>query len=317
MLVQTSSPSLPQPNLHLFGAATPAGSALRELVFAESYPWPLYGYSRDPAKQFDWIYPADFHDPISFHPQGDPRLHLGDIWISFAPIWLLAPFLEYLAVNQPNRLQGLRGVIACSSTSVITKRFAANEPDRQLVSRLSAAEAQLSETCRSLEIPCRILRPTLVYGQVGPYRDQNLSRLLVIMRRLPCLLLPANTGLRQPIHARQLAAVALELARQLCDDGCDLMQAECIAVGGDTELSYADMLRVLQRSLPKSDPALRCRLLSIPNPLFFFLAAPLLLRSAKVFEAVLRMSADLSGFTPAHLLSGEPPQPFPVQPLVR
>jgi len=77
------------------------------------------------------------------------------------------------------------------------------------------------------------------------------------------------------------------------------------------------MLRALQRSVPQSDPARRCRLLSISNPLFFLLAAPLLLWSSKAFEAVLRMSADLSGFTPAHQLTGEPHQPFPLMPLAR
>jgi len=304
-------------DFHLFGAATPAGESFRELVSSDLSLCSLYGYSRNPVKQRAWMHRADFRDPMAFQPPGDPRSRLDCLWISFSPIWLFAPFLEQLAFSHPERLQGLRGVIACSSSSVITKRFAANQSDRQLVSRLGAAEAQLSATCRSLEIPCVILRPTLVYGQVGPYGDKNLSRLLAIMRRLPCLLLPVNTGLRQPIHARQLAAVALQLARQISATGWDPMQADCIAAGGDTELSYADMLRALQRSLAQSDPARRCRLLSIPNPLYFLLAAPLLLRSSKLFEAVLRMSADVSGFTPAHQLSGEPPKPFPVQPLAR
>ena len=284
---------------------------------ADSCPWSLFSYSRDPAKQRECLYRVDFHDPMAFHPQGDAKLRQYGLWISFAPIWLLAPFFEQLAAGHPERLQGLRGVIACSSSSVITKRFAANQSDRQLVARLAAAETQLSSTCRRLEIPCRILRPTLIYGHVDLYGDRNLSSLLSIMTRLPCLVLPRDTGLRQPIHARQLASVAFQFARQLSTTGWDPTQAECIAVGGDTELSYTDMLRTLQRSLPQSDPARRCRLLSIPNPLFFLLAAPLLLWSPKVFEAVLRMSADLGGFTPAHHLSGEAPQSFPVMPLAR
>jgi hypothetical protein len=40
-----------------------------------------------------------------------------------------------------------------------------------------------------------------------------------------------------------------------------------------------------------------------------------LLPSPKAFEAVLRMGANLSGFTPAHQLLGREPQPFPVLPL--
>jgi hypothetical protein len=46
--------------------------------------------------------------------------------------------------------------------------------------------------------------------------------------------------------------------------------------------------------------------------LFFLLSAPLLLHSPKAFEAVLRMAADLAGFTTAHQLLEQPPAPFPV-----
>jgi hypothetical protein len=56
-------------------------------------------------------------------------------------------------------------------------------------------------------------------------------------------------------------------------------------------------------------------LLPIPNRVFFNLAAPKLLHSPKAFEAVLRMGANLAGFTPAHQLLGTDPQPFPVLPL--
>ena len=173
------------------------------------------------------------------------------------------------------------------------------------------AEEQLLATCHRLQVSCRILQPTLIYGQVGRYQDRNLSRLLQLLRRLPLLPLPAHTGLRQPIHARQLAAVAFHLARQLTAAGWDPAQPARIPLGGDVQLSYRAMLRALQQAQPPGDPARRCRLLRIPNRLFLLLAAPLMLRSPKAFEAVLRMGADLAGFVPAHQLLAEPPQPFP------
>jgi len=139
--------------------------------------------------------------------------------------------------------------------------------------------------------------------------------LLQLLRRLPCLPLPAETGLRQPIHASQLAAVAFHMAEELSRSGCDPALPERISLGGDTTLSYASMIRTLQQAQPAGDPARRCQLLPIPNRLFFSLAAPLLLRSPMAFEAVLRMGANLSGFTPAHHLLGRDPQPFPVLPL--
>ena len=105
------------------------------------------------------------------------------------------------------------------------------------------------------------------------------------------------------------------MAEQLRGSGWDPSLPERITLGGDTTLTYAGMISALQQAQPADDPARRCHLLPIPNRLFFFLAAPLLLLSPKAFEAVLRMSANLSGFTPAHQVLGCEPQPFPVLPL--
>ena len=294
--------------LHLFGGATTSGEALCRFA-AHSLPdWQLQVYSR----HFAGAMRCDFADPPNFLPAG---VGIPSLWISFGPIWLLAPFLEQLAKHHPERLQDFRGLIACSSSSALTKRFAANNFDRALVARLINAEDQLLATCRHLDVPCRILRPSLIYGQVGPYGDRNLSRLLALMRRLPLVLLPSHTGLRQPIHASQLAAVALQLAQQMLGPGLDPALPERIALGGDSQLSYKAMLQALQQALPANDPARNCRICDIPNRLFFLLATPLLLRSPKAFEAVLRIGADLAGFTPSHQLLDQPPQPFPVLPL--
>ena len=294
--------------LHLFGAATATGEAFRQQAVNTNSPWLVHAYSRRSVAT-----PADFINPSSFRPAGNP----GDpaLWISFGPIWLLSPFIEQLARQHPERIAGMRGLIACSSSSAITKRFAANRFDRELVSHLIGAEATLLTVCRRLEVPCHILQPTLIYGHVGPYGDRNLSKLLQLLRRLPCLPLPAETGLRQPIHASQLAAVTLHIAERLRRSVGDSSLPERIPLGGDTTFTYASMLRALQQAQPAGDPARRCRLLPIPNRLFFSLAAPLLLRSPKDFEAVLRMGANLSGFTPAHQLLCSEPLPFPVLPL--
>ena len=294
--------------LHLFGAATPSGEALRLHAAQSLQDCQVQLYSR----RLAGAKRCDFADPSGFRPAG---VGIPALWISFGPIWLLAPFLEQLAKHHPERLQDFRGLIACSSSSALTKRFAANNFDRALVARLISAEDQLLATCRSLDVPCRILRPSLIYGQVGPYGDHNLSRLLVLMRRLPLVALPSHTGLRQPIHASQLAAVTLHLAQQMLGPGLDPALPERIALGGDSQISYKAMLQALQQALPANDPARNCRICEIPNRLFLLLTAPLLLRSPKAFEAVLRIGADLAGFTPSHQLLDQPPQPFPVLPL--
>jgi len=292
---------------HCFGASTSTGEALRNLVGSD-----LLGYSRNPSSSSHWLYPADLRDPEGFYPSGnssDPS-----VWISFAPIWLFAPFLESLATFHPDRLHGLRGVVACSSSSAITKRFAFNRFDRHLVTRLISAEDLLISTCRRLSIPCFVLRPTLIYGQVGAFGDRNLSQVLKLLRRFPLLLIPSDSGLRQPIHASQLAAVALHLASQFTGTELNHSSSQLIAVGGDTTLSYFEMIFALQQAQPSDDPARRCHLLSVPNRLFFLLSALLLIRSPKSYEAVLRMGANLSGFTPAHQILGSEAKHFPVLP---
>ena len=297
--------------LHLFGAATNTGEAFKRLLCANHPDWKLEAYSRSNPS----LRSADFNDPEGFRPGGEPGA--SGFWISFGPIWLLATFIERLAKAHPDRLEGVRGVIACSSSSVITKRFAVNRFDHELVARLTTAEDQLLATCRRMDLQCRILRPTLIYGRVGPYTDRNLSRLIGLMRRLPFLPLPSHTGLRQPIHASQLAAVALELVNQFTAGGWGPQLPQRIAIGGDSEVSYAAMLLALQQSLACTDPARNCRLLPIPTRLFQAAAAPLVLHSPKAFESVLRVSADLSGFTPTHkLLNINKQQKFPVYPLI-
>ena len=301
--------------VHLFGATTPVGEGVRVLCHSSCCPINVFCYSRHRRRGSADLFPVDLCNPGQFSFFGQSSLP--KVWISFAPIWLFASFFEWLAFNCPERLNGIRGIIACSSSSAITKRFAFNRFDRQLAARLVSAEDRLIAASRSLELPCKILRPAIIYGQVGSYGDRNISVLLRLMSRLPFLPIPAETGLRQPIHASQLASVALCLAKQLSESGMCLPLHERISVGGDVQLSYTAMLQSLQRSLPAHDSARRCRLLPIPDRLFYLIAAPLLLYSPRIFEVVLRMSADLNDFTPAHQLNGENVKMFPVDPLAR
>ncbi|MCS5698233.1 hypothetical protein NZK32_04150 [Cyanobium sp. FGCU-52] len=300
-------------NLLLFGASSPSGEALR--TQAGSLPLKVAGRRRPPGCPQEQFLPCDLSDPqATLGAVADQA-----VLVSFAPIWELAPFLARQAQERPAALAGLEGVIACSSSSVITKRFAVNAFDRRLVQQLTEAQRSLEQTCRLLGVPLRILAPTLIYGQVGPFRDRNLSVLANLMRRTPVLPLPAHTGLRQPIHASQLAAVALHLAQRLSPLPPAAVPGEAsdvlLALGGDDCLSYREMLQRLRASLPAGDPGRNCRLLTVPTHLMHVLAAPLLPVKPKLFEAVLRIGADLAGFTPTHRILEAAPQPFPLGPL--
>ena len=294
--------------IHLLGASTPTGRAFQEFVALRDQPVELRIYSRtDPAMER-----LDLGDASSLKPS---VCGSGDLWISFSPIWLLASFVQDVQHFKPGLLSALAGVIACSSSSALTKRFASNRFDRNLVQCLQEAEATLQREMQSLGVPLQILSPTLIYGACGDRGDRNLSRLIGLMRRLPFLPLPASSGLRQPIHVSQLAAVAWHVARTMASSPDSPAPQEPIVCGGDEALSYRDMLRRLQQALPHDDPARRCRLIEVPQRLFFTAASPLQLISPKTFEAVLRIGADLSGFMPAHELLQQPRQTFPLLPL--
>jgi hypothetical protein len=291
----------------LFGATSPSGLAF--LQAAGSLSVTVAGRHRpegfaDSAFQLCDLRSAD--------PLEQP---LEGILVSFAPLWDLAPFLSRLAQQHPGQLAGVKAVVACSSSSVITKRFAFNRFDRDLVRRLSDSQDILIRTCQDLGLPCRIVAPTLIYGRVGAHGDRNLSQLLQWMRRFPLLPIPADTGLRQPIHATQLAAVVRTLVMALGRQTDGAPVSDVIAVGGDDTLTYHELLLRLQQQCEASDRARSCRLVAMPAWLFRVLAAPLLLAAPKGFEAVMRMQVDLAGFLPAHRLLGQDPRPFPVLPV--
>jgi len=303
------------PLIKLFGASTPSGAAFLEAAIGRDVT--VVG------RQCPLGWPQEQFLPLDLTDTAAPTPTLDGVLVSFAPLWHLAPFVANLLrdhqVGGPQKRHGqkhhgLTGVVACSSSSVVTKRFAANNFDRALVRRLEQAEDALEQACQNAAIPCRILRPTLIYGQAGGYGDRNLSVLINAMGRLPLLPIPSHTGLRQPIHAKQLAGVALLLA-----DHPEAAPSR-LNLGGDESLSYGTMLRRLQAAAQAQnprDPASRCHLLPLPMRLFHLLAAPLLPLAPKHFEAVLRIEADLAGFTPAHSLLGTEPQPFPMPPLAR
>ena len=305
-------------NWWLVGASTPSGHSLvKQWARLPAPPGSLSLLSRTPAEALRHhpAHPAlnalqaDLCDPSATALTASPSMIL-----SLGPIWHLAPFLVQLFQHKPELFRHLRAVIACSSSSADTKRFAANRYDKALVQRLTRAEDQLTELCLQHRLSGVILRPTLIYGRSGPYQDRNLSRLIQLMRRLPCLPLPASSGLRQPIHCRQLAGVMLRYAEQTSEQASP-GTLTTLSLGGDECLSYEALLIRLQQALPEGDRGRRCHLLRLPNRLLTALASPLALRSPSGFEALLRMGADLAGFTPAHVLLQTPPQPFPLEPI--
>jgi nucleoside-diphosphate-sugar epimerase len=145
----------------------------------------------------------------------------------------------------------LQRVVAFSSSSVLSKMESSDRRERQAMAVMAGEETRLAEICARRKVPLLLLRPTLICG-CG--RDRNVSVLADLARRFGVIpLAGAAGGLRQPVHAddlAELAVMALTAERPLT------MTSE--ACGGST-LSYREMAEKIAAAVPR-----RVRLLTLP-----------------------------------------------------
>ena len=117
---------------------------------------------------------------------------------------LLAAALPYIFTPS------LARVIVFTSTSILTKIDSEIPEERELLQRLAAAEQDLMTMCKQLGVGWTILRPTIIYAEG---RDENITRLARLIKKLGFLPLAGKgAGLRQPVHAEDLAIAAVAAA---------------------------------------------------------------------------------------------------------
>lgn len=295
-------------NYTLFGYNNPSGAFFYELNKERS----IEIWGRNKPKDID----ANF---VYCELTGDLENQIRDIkgvLVSFSPIWLLAKYLTKVWLEQPDRLRNLCGIVAVSSSSFMTKRFAFSDYDKGLAERLNDAHTSVIHICEKLDISCQILAPTLVYGSSCGFKDQNIGRIVRMMRLFPVILLPESTGFRQPIHASELARIVHIMAENMIQGKENSHHPVILPLGGDEILDYSEMLARIQTALPACDAARKCRLVSIPNRLFLTFFSILLPLNTRLFEAILRINSNLSGFTTASSLLAEEEKTFPIHPLI-
>ncbi len=178
--------------------------------------------------QLRWLHPDDAAGLVSARSEHTPGGAAGETFtlISCGPI----DIASRLVSSGPK----LRRVICLSTSSTLTKQFSDDAGERQQIRAILDAENELQSACRQRDIPLALLRPTMIYG-CG--RDQNISRLANIIRRFGMLpLAGAAAGLRQPVHADDLAAALAALA---CREG--LASLDCTVSGGEV-LTYRELV---------------------------------------------------------------------------
>lgn len=178
-------------------------------------------------------------------------------WVCLAPIWVLP---EYFALLETH---GVRRLVALSSTSRFSKEDSPDPEEQEVAGRLAAAEALVRAWAAERGVGWVILRPTLIYG-LG--RDKNIVEIARFIRRFGFFpVFGGATGLRQPVHAQDVAGACLAALALPGSGNCAYNLS-----GGET-LQYREMLA-------RIFAALGLRPLLLPVPLSAFRVAIALLR---------------------------------------
>jgi hypothetical protein len=176
----------------------------------------------------------------------------------------------------------LKRVVAFTSTGIVTKIESEVASERELLQRLAEGERRLISACERYRVGCTILRPTIIYAEG---RDGNISRLAGLIRRFGVLpLMGTGAGLRQPVHAEDLAIGAIAAAAS------DAAIGKTYAMPGGETISYREMVGRIFDALGKPR-----RIISAP-PVFwrlaFALAKPLFPNANAAMGA--RMAMDMA-----------------------
>lgn len=217
----------------VIGATSLVGQRLRDIV-------PQAAFTTRKPKQPNDLFLDLLHPQAS---EGDGFAHV----IVTSPLWLISE-----AVLEALWAKGMKRIVAFSSTSRFSKTYSPQPEERRVVELLSEAEARIEDFCAMHDVDWTILRPTLIYDEG---RDQNVSRIAATIDRLG--LFPVcrqASGLRQPVHARDLAKAAVGVL------STDATANRAYDLSGGETLSYREM--VARIFAAKGRPA---RILSLPE----------------------------------------------------
>lgn len=173
---------------------------------------------------------------------------VGTALIHIAGITLLPANLDYFADC------GVKRIVCFSSTSIDSKQSSPDPAERRFAEDLQKAESAVAEICDRRQMDFTILRPTMIYG-LG--LDKNISRAARFIRRFGVYPLAVQSGgLRQPVHADDLADAAIRIL------GMPGTQGRTYEVGGGEILSYCEMIGRVFDILEKPRRLIRIPLLA-------------------------------------------------------
>lgn len=136
--------------------------------------------------------------PVSSLPEGIDSV---PSWIALCPLWATLAAWDWLLAT------GLARLVVLSSTSVISKRHSPDHAERDLAARLARAEEELVDLSARTGVRLVILRPTMIYDG---HSDGNVAAIVAWASRWGWFPVCGQArGLRQPVHADDVAAACL------------------------------------------------------------------------------------------------------------
>lgn len=224
-------------------------------------------------------------------PDAVPGVPLLSAIISFGPLSALAQWLSSTA------LPGAPRVIATSSMSAQSKCDSLVPAERDISRHLLEGEAALAAACAQRGCAWTVLRPTLIYG-AG--LDRSLTPIARRAMRLRVFPLPAGHGLRQPVHADDIAQAVLAAL------DCPQAAGRILPLGGGERLPAREMFARVRRSLS-------CSTLPLPLPAWSLRLAQHALPRWR--GPLARLDSDLIADNhPMQRLLGIEPRPFHPEP---
>jgi nucleoside-diphosphate-sugar epimerase len=227
------------------GASSQVGRFLLPLLSEAGHE--TLAISRDPDRtgappipRVKWIR-ADITKDLNVMPPARPAA-----LIHTAPIWVSPRFAEGLRADR---------IIAFSSTSALTKAGSASPKEREVARILRESETALAQTCAKTNAPLTIFRPTMIYGAGMDMNVTSIARFIKTARLFP--MIGAGSGLRQPVHAEDLARACVTALENPASFG------KTYNLGGGETLAYREMVERIFRGL-----GLTPRVIRMPAPIF-------------------------------------------------
>ncbi len=257
-----------QGNLLVIGARSLIGRRMREAV--TDWPGEVRFTSRRPLSGQSLIF--DLDHPESF----DPGMDFANV-VMCSPIWLASDAV----LDRLVRL-GMRRLVAFSSTSRLTKGASSEPAEREVVARLAQGEATITQFCAARGVAYTLLRPTLIYDEG---QDENVSRIASLIRKLGFFPVCGQaSGLRQPVHARELAIAAVQALP------AEAAFNQAYNLSGGEALTYRAMVERIFRGLGKTP-----LIVSLPLEVWGFALTVLdWLRPNKTLKRNLSMAARMN-----------------------